>query len=209
MDGAEEIRRYVQTCREEFWQKVFRREGAYLATHLEGLKDILSVGCGPAIIEGELLERGFQVTGLDVSAEALACAPDALRGVVGRAEQMPFDDASFDAVIFVASLQFVEDYRLALARAEAVLRPEGKMIAMLLNTESVFFKAMKLDPQSYMHHIRHTDLKAVENEASRYFELHTEYYLGIRGEDVFESESPEEAALYILRGRKTKRRHEP
>lgn len=204
MKDSEEIRRYVETCQEEFWQQVFSQETAYLAAHLAGAKDILSVGCGPAIIEGELLKLGFAVTGLDVSAEALACAPDGLRGVTGRAEEMPFADATFDGVIFVASLQFVDDYRLALERAAAVLRPGGKLIVMLLNTESAFFQAMRDDPESYVQHLRHTDTGAIESAAARFFELHTEYYLGIRGADIFQSQSPAEAALYILRG--TKRR---
>ena len=63
MKNSEEIRRYVETCQEEFWQRVFSQETAYLAAHLAGAKDILSVGCGPAIIEGELLKLGFAVTG--------------------------------------------------------------------------------------------------------------------------------------------------
>ena len=204
MKNSEEIRRYVETCQEEFWQQVFSQETAYLAAHLASAKDILSVGCGPAIIEGELLKLGFAVTGLDVSAEALACAPDGLRGVTGRAEEMPFADATFDGVIFVASLQFVDDYRLALERAAAVLRPGGKLIVMLLNTESAFFQAMRDDPESYVQHLRHADAGAIESAAARFFELHKEYYLGIRGADIFQSQNPAEAALYILRG--TKRR---
>ncbi len=202
MKNQEEIRRYLEACREEFWQRVFSEETAYLAAHLAGSKDILSVGCGPAIIEGELLKRGFFVTGLDVSAEALACAPDGLRGVTGRAEELPFPDESFDGVIFVASLQFVDDYRLALERAEAVLRPGGKLIAMLLNTGSAFFQSVLDDPDSYLQHLRHTDTGAIEKAAARFFELHTEYYLGIRGADIFQSRNPAEAALYILRGTK-------
>jgi hypothetical protein len=55
--------------------------------------------------------------GLDVSAETLDGAPDGLRAVVGRAEELSFPDHAFDAVIFVASLQFVDDYRQAVAEA--------------------------------------------------------------------------------------------
>ncbi|MDD3250831.1 MAG: class I SAM-dependent methyltransferase, partial [Smithellaceae bacterium] len=143
MNSGEEAKRYAKTCQEDFWQKVFRAETDYLTARLEGCRDILSVGCGPAIIEGELIRKGFRLTGLDVSAEALACAPDGLRTVTGRAEDMPFPDNSFDAVIFVASLQFIADYRSAFARTSAVLRPDGKMIAMLLNPESAFFRTMR------------------------------------------------------------------
>src|SRR4051794_21739310 len=32
---------------------------------------LLDVGCGPAVLEGELLRRGFDVTGIDMSIEML------------------------------------------------------------------------------------------------------------------------------------------
>jgi ubiquinone/menaquinone biosynthesis C-methylase UbiE len=113
-DSRDISERYIESCRKEFWQKVFQLELEYLIEHLEGCRDVLSVGCGPAIIEGALAERGFNVTGLDVSQEALNCAPDKVRTVVARAEDMSFPESSFDAVIYVASLQFVDDYRKAL-----------------------------------------------------------------------------------------------
>ncbi|HRY34343.1 MAG TPA: methyltransferase domain-containing protein [Smithellaceae bacterium] len=202
MNSSDEVKKYVETCRENFWQKVFRVETDFLTARLEGCRDILSVGCGPAFIESDLSRRGFCVTGLDVSAEALQCAPDSIRTVVGRAEDMPFSEASFDAVIFVVSLQFIEDYRTVLSRTPAVLRPEGKMIAMLLNPESAFFKTMRNDPASYVQWIRHTDLNDLEKEAGRHFILRSEYFLGIRGEEIFESQKPDEAALKVLTGRK-------
>jgi len=77
----------------------------YTLRQLEGARDILSVGCGPAIIEAGLAERGFNVTGLDISEGALGQAPDSLRTVVGSADNMSFADSSFDAVIYIASLQ--------------------------------------------------------------------------------------------------------
>ncbi|NLA40606.1 MAG: class I SAM-dependent methyltransferase [Smithella sp.] len=206
MNSGEEAKRYAKTCQEDFWQKIFRAETDYLMARLEGCRDILSVGCGPAIIEGELIRKGFHLTGLDVSAEALACAPDGLRTVTGRAEDMPFPDNSFDAVIFVASLQFIADYRSALTRTFAVLRPERIFLAMLLNPESLFFKKMKNEPDAYVRFLRHQDLREIAEEAARHFVLQTEYALGIRGENVFESDNPSDAALYVLVGRKAKQR---
>jgi ubiquinone/menaquinone biosynthesis C-methylase UbiE len=206
MSSAEDIRKYVETCREILWQRVFQAEAEYLAVRLRGSRDILSVGCGPAIIEAELIKQGFCITGLDVSNEALQYAPDGVCKVVGRAEDMPFPDATFDAAIFIASLQFMEDYRKTLQRTSDVLRPEGKIIVMLLNPGSLFIQKMKLDPASYFHGIRHEDLNEIEKEARRYFDLRSEYFLGINGDDIFESQNPGQAALYVLNGRKTPRR---
>jgi ubiquinone/menaquinone biosynthesis C-methylase UbiE len=205
MESAEETKKYIETCQKIFWQNVFRVETDYLVSHLEGCRDILSVGCGPAVIEGELSKKEFRVTGLDISTEALNCAPDSIRTVAGRAEDMPCPESSFDAVIFVASIQFIENYKEALRRSLAVLRTGGKIIVMLLNPQSDFFNKMRLEPESYVNYIRHTNLNEIERFMSGLFSIQPEYLLGIEGETIFKSEDPYKAALYVINGRKNER----
>lgn len=202
MSGSKNIDRYMQSCRTEFWQGVFRIELEYILQYLVKGEEVLSVGCGPAIIESALSERGFSITGLDVSQEALDCAPDSVRTVVGRAEEMPFPESSFDAAIYVASLQFIEDYRKALEQAARVLRPEGTLLVMLLNPESDFFKRKISNPNSYVRKIKHTELKGIEDVIAEYFDVHTEYRLGVKGDIVFASRDATDAVLYIIRGKK-------
>jgi ubiquinone/menaquinone biosynthesis C-methylase UbiE len=192
--------RYLQSCRTEFWRNVFRAELDYLLQHLEGSKEVLSVGCGPAILEAGLSERGFRVTGLDVSQEALACAPDHIRTIAGRAEDMDFPESSFDAVIYVASLQFIEDYRKAIEKTAQVLRPAGKLIVMLLNPQSAFYKEKAQDPASYVRKIRHTNLEEMEREIAEHFQIQTEYFMGVRDGNIFRSQATDEASLYVIRG---------
>lgn len=192
--------RYAETCRTDFWTRVFDAETEYLAQHLPGRTNVLSIGCGPAVIEGELGKQGFRVTGLDVSAEALRHAPRSVRTLVGRAEDMPFESASFDSVIFVASLQFVENYTEALAETARVLCEDGVFIAMLLNPRSAYFKQKSSDPRSYVSKITHPELAAIERAAAAMFLVETEYFLGIKNDTTFESADPTEAALYVLRG---------
>ncbi len=192
--------RYLDSCRTRFWQKVFRYESEYLDEHLHGCRDVLSVGCGPASVEGELSKRGYVITGLDVSAEALGHPPDAVRTLLGRAESLPFRDRTFDAVIFVASLQFIRAYRKALEESARVLRTGGRLIVMLLNTRSDFFKDRMRRSSSYVRKIRHRDLDRIEAELSRRYHVRGEYSLGVRGERIFTSRDPAKAALYILRG---------
>jgi len=194
------MKTYLQSCKTEFWQKVFRAEAEYLLRHLEGAGDILSVGCGPAIVEGALSRHGFRVTGLDVSLDALDCAPDSVRTVVGRAEDMPFLERSFDAVIYVASLQFVEDYGKALSETTRVLRPGGRVVVLLLNPQSSFCADRMRNPDSYIRRIRHTDLRAIEDLIAQDYDLHGEYFLGVKDDVMFESRQPHEACLYAVRG---------
>lgn len=63
--------RYVKSCRADFWQQVFRFEADYLAGLLGGCRDVLGVGCGPAVVEAELARRRYRVTGLDASPSML------------------------------------------------------------------------------------------------------------------------------------------
>jgi ubiquinone/menaquinone biosynthesis C-methylase UbiE len=198
--SATEEARYLQSCGSEFWQRIFRVELDYLARHLAGCVDVLSVGCGPAIVEAGLVEKGFHVTGLDVSGEALALAPDNIRKVVGRAEDMNFRESSFDAAIFVASLQFLDDYKKAIRKTAQVLRSKGKLIVMLLNPESAFFKERIQKTDSYVRKIRHGNLNEIEKAIAGLFHMETEYFLGIRGDHIFDSNAFSEAALYIIKG---------
>ena len=202
MQTTTETERYLKSCATDFWQQVFEAELQYLLKHLQPKDEILSVGCGPAIMERRLTEQGFLVVGLDVSREALACAGDAIRAVAAPAEEMPFPDNSFDVVLYIASLQFIDDYCAALQRTAEVLRPGGRLIALLLNPASTFFRERYANSESYVRKLKHTDLVAIETTASEWFETSGEYYLGINGEQLFESTEPAEAALYIIHARK-------
>lgn len=194
--------RYIESCYKEFWQKVFQEELRYLIVHLRGCRDILSVGCGPAMIEGELAKKGFRVTGLDVSREALKYAPDQVRTIMARLEDVALPESSFDAVIYVVSLQFIENYRKALEKTVSVLRANGQIIVLLLNTHSAFFKEKVKDPDSYIHKIRHADLSEIEQVMAESFYLRAEYFMGVKQGELFESQDPDWAVLYILTGTK-------
>ena len=192
----------MEICQERFWQNIFQFETEYLIERLQGCRDILSVGCGPAIIEARLSENGFNVTGLDISAEALKCAPDSIRKFAGSAESLPFAESSFDAVIYVASLQFIENYRKALQKTLNVLRPNGRIILMLLNPDSDFFKDRLREPDSYVNLIKHKNLMNIEDVVKEFYTVQTEYILGVKGDRLSKSNNPSEAALYVIIGTK-------
>ena len=196
--------KYLKSCKTEFWKNIFRSELQYLLKQLKGAKDILSVGCGPAVIEAGLAEYGFNVTGLDISREALEQAPDGIRKVIGSAENMNFSDSSFDAAVYVVSLQFIENYKQAVKQTDRVLRESGMLLVLLLNPESYFFKKKFKNPASYISKIRHTNVPEIEDEIAKYFTVQTEYFLGIRNEEIFESRDPDVASLYVIKAQKKK-----
>src|SRR5918911_2517952 len=91
---------------------------------------LLEVGCGPAIMLPDLLAMGFEVHGIDVSAEMIrraeqriASHPLASRGkvAVGDVEKLDFPDASFDAVLAMGVLEYLPTYGLALREMARVL----------------------------------------------------------------------------------------
>jgi ubiquinone/menaquinone biosynthesis C-methylase UbiE len=194
------MNKYLRSCKREFWSNVFGAELEYTLQELKGTKDVLSVGCGPAMIEAGLAEHGFNVTGLDISEQALSQAPDSIRAVAGSAENMVFSDSSFDAVIYIASMQFIGNYRKAVKETVRVLKKDGKILVMLLNTASEFFKNKSSNPASYVNRIRHTDLKEIERVIAEYFSVRTEYFLAIKGEEIFQSSDSNLASLCVVKG---------
>ena len=90
---------------------------------------VLELGCGPGRAAAALATRhGARVTGLDSSPAMLAAAreyvPTGVELVEGRAESLPFDDESFDAVLanFVVHLL---DRPRAFAQVRRVLAARG------------------------------------------------------------------------------------
>src|SRR4051794_2047486 len=91
---------------------------------------VLDVATGTGAVASELIRRkGCDVVGLDQSSEMLAVArarlPAAAELVEGRAESLPFDDASFDALTFTYLLRYVDDPGATLRELARVVRPGG------------------------------------------------------------------------------------
>ena len=59
--------------------------------------------------------------------ESASTKPERVEWVEGRAEALPFSDASFDAVVSQFGLMFFDDRARALAEMKRVLRPPGRL----------------------------------------------------------------------------------
>jgi len=73
---------------------------------------------------------------------------------------------------------------------------------MLLNPESEFFKKKARNQASYVSKIRHTGIKDIERTIAGYFSIQTEYFLGIKGAEIFQTRDPNLASLYVIKGKK-------
>jgi SAM-dependent methyltransferase len=91
---------------------------------------VLDVATGPGYAAERAAERGARVVGIDLAAGMLELARQRLAGVEllrADAEQLPFDDASFDAVIGGFVINHLPDPQRALAEAARVLVSGGRV----------------------------------------------------------------------------------
>ncbi len=97
-------------------------------------RDVLDVGCGDGALVRWLHSKGARAIGADCGAEMLRQAleadpehPDRYVDAPGQA--LPFDDNSFDVVVFSNSLHHIptDDMAQALEEAGRVLRPGGTL----------------------------------------------------------------------------------
>jgi len=115
---------------------IFNPSSVRLAHELIGSTDlrdrrVLDVGCGRGGTVALLAEEyGAQATGVDLAPEAIAfCGRahrhPAVRFEVGDAENLPFEDASFDAVVNIESSHTYPSLRAFIAEVRRVLAPGG------------------------------------------------------------------------------------
>jgi ubiquinone/menaquinone biosynthesis C-methylase UbiE len=91
---------------------------------------ILDVACGPGVVSAQAALRGAKTAGIDFSPEMIRLARNAnpeLEFHVCDVEQLPFDNARFDAAIVNFGLHHFENPRNALAEIRRVLRPQGHL----------------------------------------------------------------------------------
>jgi demethylmenaquinone methyltransferase/2-methoxy-6-polyprenyl-1,4-benzoquinol methylase len=101
---------------------------------------VLDVATGTAGVALYWTDRaGVEVTGVDLTEQMLRRGrenvagrgrDDRIRLLVGRAEQLPFPDATFDAVTFTYLLRYVADPAATLVELARVLKPGGALASL-------------------------------------------------------------------------------
>lgn len=94
---------------------------------------VLDVACGTGVLARHAYERvqpGGSVTGVDVNPGMLAVAQrfeGDVEWIQAAAEELPFNDTTFDAVVCQFGMMFFEDRVRALGEMARVLRPGGRL----------------------------------------------------------------------------------
>ena len=103
-------------------------------------RDVLDLGCAGGFMAEALALRGANVTGIDPAEDAIDAARAHAResGLrigydVGVGEALPYESASFDAVVCVDVLEHVADLAKVLSEVVRTLRPGGLFLFDTIN----------------------------------------------------------------------------
>ena len=126
----------AEVYEQQFVPALFRQWGPLLceAARVGPGQRVLDVACGTGALTTAVAERvapGGAAIGLDANPQMLAVARRKHAGIEwreGRAEALPFPDASFDAVVSQFGLMFFDDRIKSLREMQRVLRPGGSMV---------------------------------------------------------------------------------
>jgi len=124
--------RFTPECVREIWYEHMHRYA--LASHwCQGLK-VLDAACGEGYGSALLAGTAAEVTGLDISGEAIRHARERYGGVdnldfeTGDCTRLPFADGEFQCIVSFETLEHLEDQAGMLAEFRRVLNPDGFLL---------------------------------------------------------------------------------
>ncbi|MFC1895395.1 class I SAM-dependent methyltransferase [Thermodesulfobacteriota bacterium] len=148
------VEEFDKTAREYAKKYVDCSQGAHSFTTrlqrvLELLDDsrgtsVLDVGCGPGLTVDYCVDRGLEFVGVDVSKEMIhECRRKfgdlkGARFFVGDVENLACADESFDIVICMGVVEYLDNAHPAVREMARVLRPGGSLLLTLPNKVSPY-----------------------------------------------------------------------
>lgn len=99
--------------------------------------DALDIGCGDGRFMAALQKRGYRVTGTETDPAAAALAAKRTGATVYETSLPPMDTGRFDFVSLLHVLEHLPDPRHTLAAVRERLVPNGKLLLVLPNADSL------------------------------------------------------------------------
>lgn len=135
---------------------------------------VLDAGCGTGVYLEELVRLGLDVTGVDKDEGMLEYASSSRgRGatfIKATLQDLPFESSSFDKVISVCTLEFIDDSPRVFTELSRVLKKDGILLIGFLNRNSPWARRRmknEKDPASIWHGVRFFSLPEIASLASK------------------------------------------
>ena len=103
---------------------------------------VLDVGCGTGEMAGRLIDRGYDVSGVDIAEPMVHRARErwgADRFKVADGEHLPFDDNTFEAVVCLGVIEYQDADERTLREIRRVLKPGGRAVLSTPNSVSPLY----------------------------------------------------------------------
>ena len=121
----------------------FEKRLREIQTYVSGGK-ILDVGCATGFFLEKAKSKGFEPYGLELSEFSFKEAQNKFGDHIflGTIEDIPFENNFFDVITMFDLLEHVKDPVATLRRCEAILKPQGIIVAVLPDVSSISAKLM-------------------------------------------------------------------
>lgn len=198
-----EIKKYVQYYHTFLGRKIANFEANFIDRHTPVNATLLSIGCGPAIIENILYQsrKDIQLFTLDKNKEMLENIPLHLRPIQADAAHLPFVTSIFDIIVCVTALEFISEPKEAIHEIHRVLKPKGKLLAFLLNPQSNYVQQKMKEKDSYIgRNIQQKTNKNITLAINHLFnKTELSFNLSIRNNKITKESSRNTARLLIIK----------
>lgn len=138
---------------DDLWNEHFARYA--FARRFAENRRVLDAGCGTGYGAAELASVAHNVTGIDISAEALGFAAKnypSVRFLQGSCKELPFAAGSFDLIVMFEVIEHIAEWQRVLEEAKRVLTPEGRLVVSTPNKSFYARTRKESGPNPYHEH---------------------------------------------------------
>ena len=133
---------------------------------------VLDAGCGPGMTSDYVLKNGSEFFGIDLSESMLkicrerSICPESMHLAIADIATLPFPDSSFDTILCLGALEYVETIKRALRELSRLLKKDGIVIISMQNPRSPYRLWDRYVYQSYIFDALRKIIKRTKMEKS-------------------------------------------
>ncbi|MBS3778495.1 MAG: class I SAM-dependent methyltransferase [Candidatus Thermoplasmatota archaeon] len=198
-----EIKKYVDYYQTPLGKRIAEFEANLINTYTPAQATVVSIGCGPAVIENNLYQsrNDIKLITLDKNKEMLKFVPSSLHPVQASATKIPLTSTIADILICITSLEFMNNPKQSLHEIYRIIKPNGIFFALLLNPDSRYVQQKTSEGNSYIG--RNLQQKTYDVIISTISQLFNHYEskvdLYIEKCEIKKESSPNNARLLIMK----------